>query len=128
MQQNIVIEDLEPGITMTRVEPEALRHWEAVHREHGTICEFFDWMEASGLSFEVSPVTALAKALFPKLDDMKPLKLADAFLGVDRKALEAARRSLLKQIACERLTEMRITMPTREEPRTKNQEPSPPQP
>ena len=67
----------------------ALDHWDGVCEMHGIVCEFVEWLGEIGIELEPSA--------FPgTLDALKPDRLADAFLGVNRSALEAERRALAK--------------------------------
>ncbi len=86
----------------------ALKHWNEVHEEHARLVEFLEWLESgeampTGVRLQIGLDAEDRKALEPYFaEDLKPERLADRFLGVDRKALERERRELLGKVRKEK--------------------------
>jgi len=71
---------------------EILRDWENKSDRHCDLVYFLEWLEENQAIY-LGPQND--NCPFKRLDDFKPDRLADRFLGIDRKALELARRELI---------------------------------
>jgi len=75
---------------------ENLNHWKTVSREHSTIVDFLEWLEARGVRLDFDSNDA--REHFKTFDSQKFQNLADEFFEVDRQGLEKERRQLLRNI------------------------------
>ncbi len=72
----------------------AIAHLRSVVRDLGTLEEFCDWLAAHDIGFDFDD-TELEE--FAILENRKPRKCVDAFLGIDRDALERERRHVIAE-------------------------------
>ncbi len=71
----------------------ALRHYDSVNHKERTLLAFFALLEDRGVELDFDYTDR-----FPVLDDRKPTRVIDAFLEIDRDALDHERRELLEQL------------------------------
>lgn len=72
-----------------------LQDWENKSDRHCDLVNFLEWLEENQ-AINLGPQND--DCPFKRLDDFKPDRLADRFLGIDRKALELARRELIDSL------------------------------